>query len=124
MAEMIRVLVSGAAGRMGSTVVEAVEAADGMEVAAKADPALGVTVEECLPGADVMVEFSTPESAAQNVRQALDVGVHAVVGATGFDLEALRADVLSSDTDARCFVAPNFAIGAVLMMRFAAQAAE
>ena len=60
MADPIRVVVSGAAGRMGSTVVEAVDAADGMEVAAKADPELGVSLDDALEGADVMVEFSTP----------------------------------------------------------------
>jgi 4-hydroxy-tetrahydrodipicolinate reductase len=123
MADPIQVLVSGAAGRMGKTVVEAVEAAEGLELAAAADPALGVPVAEALPGAEVMVDFTTPEAAPGNVRDALEAGVHAVVGSTGFDLEALRAAVEAAPGAARCFVAPNFAIGAVLMMSFAGQAA-
>ncbi len=92
MADAIRVVVSGAAGRMGSTVVEAVEAADGMEVAAKADPELGVSLDDALEGADVMVEFSTPETVVVNAVKAIEAGVHAVVGATGFDLDELRVE--------------------------------
>jgi 4-hydroxy-tetrahydrodipicolinate reductase len=122
-ADPIKVVVSGAAGRMGATVCEAVESAEGMELAAKADPQLGVSLEEALPSGDVMVEFSTPETVAQNALAAVESGVHAVVGATGFDLEQLRAGVEGADGDARCFVAPNFAIGAVLMMQFAKEAA-
>jgi 4-hydroxy-tetrahydrodipicolinate reductase len=119
MAGPIKVVVSGAAGRMGGTVCEAVEGADGMELAGKADPQLGSSLEECLPAGDVMVEFSTPETVAENVREAIEAGVHAVVGATGFDLEELRSDVEGADGEANCFVAPNFAIGAVLMMQAA-----
>jgi len=104
---------------MGATVCEAVDEADGLELAGRADPALGTALEEVLAGGDVMVEFSTPESAAENVKQAVNAGVHAVVGATGFDLDQLRSDVEAADGDANCFVAPNFAIGAVLMMRAA-----
>ena len=118
-----RVLVSGAAGRMGATVCEAVEAADGLELAGRADPALDAAVEDAVEGADVMVDFTTPEAAPGNVRAAIESGVHAVVGSTGFDLDRLRSDVEGSDGEARCFVAPNFAIGAVLMMRFAREAA-
>ena len=124
MADPIKVAVSGAAGRMGSTVCEAVEAADEIEVNAKADPDLGVSLDEALQGADVLVEFSTPESVLPNAVAAVEAGVHAVVGATGFDLEELRVAVEGAGGEAKCFVAPNFAIGAVLMMRFAAQAAE
>jgi 4-hydroxy-tetrahydrodipicolinate reductase len=116
MAKAIQVAVSGAAGRMGATVCEAVEGADGMELAARADPALKAPVEEALAGADVMVDFSTPDSAVENVRAALESGVHTVVGTTGFGLDELRSAAEGSGTEARCFVAPNFAIGAVLMM--------
>jgi 4-hydroxy-tetrahydrodipicolinate reductase len=123
MADPIKVVVSGAAGRMGATVCEAVEAADGMELVARADPELGTSLEEALPAGDVMVEFSTPETVAENVNQAVNSGVHAVVGATGFDLDQLRSDVEGADGDANCFVAPNFAIGAVLMMEAAKLAA-
>ncbi len=118
---MIRVVVSGAAGRMGQAVCEAVEAADDLELGGRADPALDAPLAEALDGADVVVDFSTPDSAAQNVERALREGVHVVVGTTGFDLDAMRAAAESAGGEARCFVAPNFAIGAVLMMQ-AAQA--
>jgi 4-hydroxy-tetrahydrodipicolinate reductase len=116
MANRIRVLVSGAAGRMGEAVCEAVEGADDVELAGRADPALGSSVSDLLDDADVMVDFSTPEAAPANVMDAVNAGVHAVVGSTGFDLGELRESVTAADGDANCFVAPNFAIGAVLMM--------
>jgi len=124
MAEPIRVVVSGAAGRMGATVCEAVETADGMELVGRADPQLDTKVTDVLEGADTMVDFTTPEAARANVSEAIDAGVHAVVGSTGFDLEQLKATVLRAESEANCFVAPNFAIGAVLMMRFAAEASR
>jgi 4-hydroxy-tetrahydrodipicolinate reductase len=117
MAEAIRVLVSGAAGRMGETVCAAVEGADDMELAGRADPALDTSVADQLDGADVMVDFTTPEAAPANVMEAIDAGVYAVVGSTGFDLDDLRAKVTGARGEAKCFVAPNFAIGAVLMMQ-------
>ena len=116
MADAIRVLVSGAAGRMGEAVCEAVEGAEEMELAGRADPALDASVADLLDGADVMVDFTTPEASPANVMEAIDAGVHAVVGSTGFDLEDLRASVTGAGGRANCFVAPNFAIGAVLMM--------
>ena len=116
---MIRVAVSGAAGRMGQAVVEAVEAADDTELAGKADPSLGVAIGEVLGEADVVVDFTTPDAAPDNVRACLDAGVHAVVGTTGFDLDRLRTAAEGSGGEANCFVAPNFAIGAVLMMQAA-----
>jgi 4-hydroxy-tetrahydrodipicolinate reductase len=123
MAEPIKVVVSGAAGRMGEAVCEAVEGANDLELAARADPELDSGLEEALGSGEVMVDFSTPEAAPENVRQAIEAGVHAVVGSTGFDLDELRSTVEGADGDAKCFVAPNFAIGAVLMMQFAGQAA-
>jgi 4-hydroxy-tetrahydrodipicolinate reductase len=116
MADLIKVVVSGAAGRMGETTCEAVESADDMELVGRADPALDTPVKEVLEGADVMVDFTTPDAAPANVFDAIDAGVHAVVGSTGFDLDELKATVLRADSEAKCFVAPNFAIGAVLMM--------
>jgi 4-hydroxy-tetrahydrodipicolinate reductase len=116
MAEPIKVVVSGAAGRMGKTVCGAVEGADGMELAGRADPALDTAVTDVLEGADVMVDFTTPDAAPANVLEAINSDVHAVVGSTGFDLDALRATVERAESKANCFVAPNFAIGAVLMM--------
>lgn len=120
---MIRVGVSGAAGRMGETVCEAVAEAGDLELAGRADPALDVGLGEILDACDVVVDFSTPDSASQNVRDCVAAGVHAVVGTTGFDLDALRDEVERTDSGARVFVAPNFAIGAVLMMQMAREAA-
>jgi 4-hydroxy-tetrahydrodipicolinate reductase len=121
---VIRVVVSGAAGRMGQTVCEAVEGAEDMELAGRADPALGVDLASALDGADVVVDFTTPETAAANVRACLEAGVHAVVGTTGFDLDAMREAAESAAGAANCFVAPNFAIGAVLLMQAAQLAAR
>jgi len=119
---MIHVAVSGAAGRMGQTVCEAVEGADGMELSAKADPTLGVELADVLGDADVVVDFSTPDTALANVASCLEAGIHVVVGTTGFDLEALREAAEAGG--ANCFVAPNFAIGAVLLMEAAQLAAR
>jgi 4-hydroxy-tetrahydrodipicolinate reductase len=116
MAYPIKVVVSGAAGRMGETVCGAVEEAEDMELAGRADPALGTSVNDVLEGADVIVDFTTPDAAPANVLEAINGDVHAVVGSTGFDLDELRATVEHADSEANCFVAPNFAIGAVLMM--------
>jgi 4-hydroxy-tetrahydrodipicolinate reductase len=116
---VIAVAVAGAAGRMGETVCAAVEAADDMELTGRADPRLDTAVGDVLDGADVLVDFTQPDTALANVREAVAAGVHAVVGTTGFDVDELRG--LSG---ANVFVAPNFAIGAVLMMRFAAEASR
>jgi 4-hydroxy-tetrahydrodipicolinate reductase len=115
----MRVAVAGAAGRMGTTVCAAVEDAPDLELAGRADPVLGTSVSDVLEGADVLVDFTTPDSAAENARQSLAAGVHVVIGTTGFDPEELTG----APTGANVFIAPNFAIGAVLMMRFAAEAA-
>jgi 4-hydroxy-tetrahydrodipicolinate reductase len=116
MVDAIRVLVSGAAGRMGEAVCEAVEGAEDLELAGRADPALGNSVSDLLDSADVMVDFTTPEAAPANIIEAVNAGVHAVVGSTGFDVEDLRVSVMGAEGRANCFLAPNFAIGAVLMM--------
>jgi len=116
---MIRVAVAGAAGRMGATVCGAVEGAPDLQLTGRADPTLGVALADVLGDADVLVDFTVPETAVANVRAAVAAGVHAVVGTTGFDLAQL-----SGLDGANVFVAPNFAIGAVLMMQFAAQAAR
>ena len=118
----IRVAVSGAAGRMGEAVCRAVEGADDLELTGRADPALGVELAEVLPDADVVVDFTIPDTALANVRACLEAGVHTVVGTTGFDLDAARAAAEASQ--ANCFVAPNFAIGAVLLMEVSQTIAE
>ncbi len=114
---MIRVAVAGAAGRMGATVCEAVRDAPDLELTGRADPALAVSLADVLGDADVVVDFTTPETALPNARACLEAGVHVVVGTTGFDPAELEGV-----GSANAFVAPNFAIGAVLMMRFAAEA--
>jgi 4-hydroxy-tetrahydrodipicolinate reductase len=114
---MIRVAVSGAAGRMGQTTCEAVEAAHDMTLVGRADPRLSCDLSTVLPDAEVVVDFSTPDAALHNVRQCVAEGVHVVVGTTGWDIGELEGL-----TGANIFVAPNFAIGAVLMMRYAVDA--
>jgi 4-hydroxy-tetrahydrodipicolinate reductase len=119
---MIRVAVAGAAGRMGMAVCAAVDAADDLELTGRADPALGVELASVLDGCDVVVDFTRPDTALENARTVLAAGRHVVVGTTGFDVEALRAS--AEQAGANAFVAPNFAIGAVLLMRFAAEASR
>jgi len=122
---LIRVAVSGAAGRMGETVCRAVEGAEDMELVGRADPLLQTTLEEVLPGAEVVVDFSRPDTALGNALSCLRAGVHAVVGTSGFDPAPLRqARPPQGRPQAHALVVPNFAIGAVLMMRFAAEAAK
>jgi 4-hydroxy-tetrahydrodipicolinate reductase len=119
---MVRVAVAGAAGRMGETVCQAVTDAADMELVARADPALGTSVTEALAaGPEVLVDFTVPDTALRNAREAIDAGVHVVIGTTGFDVRELDA---FRNAQANLFVAPNFAIGAVLMMQFAAEAAK
>jgi 4-hydroxy-tetrahydrodipicolinate reductase len=118
---LIRVAVAGAAGRMGETVCRAVQGADDLELAGRADPALSTAVSDVLDGVDVLVDFTVPHTAIDNAREAVAAGVHAVIGTTGFDPAELQ-DL--SGAGANVFIAPNFAIGAVLMMQFAAQAAR
>ena len=119
---MIRVAVAGAAGRMGRMVCDAVSGADDMEVSGRADPVLHTSVHDVLEGADVLVDFTRPDTALDNARAALEAGVHVVIGTSGFDLDGLRSAAASSRANA--FFAPNFAIGAVLMMKFAAEASR
>jgi 4-hydroxy-tetrahydrodipicolinate reductase len=117
---VIRVAVAGAAGRMGATVCDAVTDAEDMELTGRADPELGVSVEDVLADADVLVDFTRPDTALENIRLAVGAGVHAVVGTTGFDITGVAA----MPGDGKVLVAPNFAIGAVLMMRFATEASR
>jgi 4-hydroxy-tetrahydrodipicolinate reductase len=119
----IRVAVAGAAGRMGETVCQAVDGADDMELVARADPALNLTLTRALADSrpDVLVDFTIPSTAVANAHEAVAAGVHVVIGTTGFAPDAL--DDLRG-AGANVFVAPNFAIGAVLMMQFAVSAAK
>ncbi|MGD9796636.1 MAG: 4-hydroxy-tetrahydrodipicolinate reductase [Acidimicrobiia bacterium] len=135
-----RVGVFGATGRMGRTVCEAVAAADGMVLAAAADPhheghdlrsAVGVASDIVITGGrlglrpgdvDVMVDFTEAAAARENLLWCAENGVHAVIGTSGLgadDVEAARA----AFTRSNCIIVPNFAIGAVLMVRLAELAA-
>jgi 4-hydroxy-tetrahydrodipicolinate reductase len=104
---------------MGQTVCAAVEGADDMELTGRADPALGTSVADVVADADVLVDFTQPDQALDNARTAVAAGVHVVIGTSGFDVGAL--DDLSG---ANVLFCPNFAIGAVLMMQFAAEASK
>ena len=123
MSERIKVAVLGAAGRMGSQVCLAVEAADDLSLVGRYDvgDALGD-----LGGADVAVDFTVPDAALDNVLQVVASGAHAVVGTTGWTedrLERVRA-ALAAHPRTGVLIAPNFAIGAILLQRFAEQAAR
>jgi 4-hydroxy-tetrahydrodipicolinate reductase len=118
---VIRVAVAGAAGRMGATVCQAVDGAPDMELVGRADPVLDTTLAQVLAEGrpEVVVDFTRPDTALANAIACLDAGTHAVIGTTGFDPAPLFGA-----RGANVLIAPNFAIGAVLMMRFAAQAAR
>lgn len=120
---MIKVGVLGARGRMGGEVCRAVAAADDMTLAAEVD--LGDPL-DALAGCDVVVDFTRPDAVLANLRWCVDRGVAAVVGTSGFDDDRL-AEVrgwLAAAPTARTLVVPNFSVGAVLAMRFAAAAAR
>jgi 4-hydroxy-tetrahydrodipicolinate reductase len=119
----IAVAVIGAAGRMGSTVCQAVEAAEELELVGQFD--IGDKLGE-LSAADVAVEFTTPDASAANVLHCVRRGIHTVVGTTGWTEEKLQRVRWALDTSpgTGVLIAPNFSLGAVLMMRFAAQAAR
>ena len=138
---MIRVVVSGAKGKMGTAVVTAVAAAGDLVVAGCYAPRhagqtvacedgefrcagdLAALIDECAP--DVVVDFSQPDAALANVEAALSKGVHVVTGTTGVGVDAFQAVAeRHAGTGAKLFYAPNFTTGAVLMMRFAALAAK
>jgi 4-hydroxy-tetrahydrodipicolinate reductase len=105
----VKVVLNGRGGKLGSVLGPGLEAA-GHELVG--EPA----------GADAVVDFTVPEVVEANVRAALEAGVPCVVGTTGWDPRAL--DGLARERGVALFVAPNFAVGAVLMMRFAAEAAR
>lgn len=143
--ERIKVLVSGACGRMGREVIKAVVKDDALQLVAAVDKIntgkdigtvaglemLGVAIKSDLKGAlikdkpQVMVDFTTPAMVMENIRTGLKAGVHVVVGTTGISAEDLREiRELCAENKANALVAPNFAIGALLMMRCAAISAK
>jgi 4-hydroxy-tetrahydrodipicolinate reductase len=120
---MINVGVLGSNGRMGSEVSRAISAADDMTVSAAVDAG---DDRQALAGCDVVVDFTHPSAVMDNLRWCIDRGLNCVVGTSGFD-EARLSQVrqwLDGGPDARVLIAPNFSVGAVLMMAFAEQAAR
>jgi 4-hydroxy-tetrahydrodipicolinate reductase len=116
---VIKVAVAGAAGRMGQTVCDAVGGSDDMELVGRADPSLDTTLEAVLDDQtpDVVVDFTVPDTVYGNARTCLERGVHSVIGTTGLtDVQLGELAELAAESNANCFIAPNFAIGAVLMM--------
>jgi 4-hydroxy-tetrahydrodipicolinate reductase len=114
-----KVAVAGAAGRMGQAVCAAVEEADDLELVGRADPQLGASLDSVLDdhGPNVVVDFTIPDTVYGNARTCLERGVHSVIGTTGLtDAQLGELGELAAQSEANCFIAPNFAIGAVLMM--------
>lgn len=129
---MIKVAVSGCAGRMGATVCDTVRAADDMELVCGIDPhrpEVGFPVYPTVAAAleswtfDVLVDFTQPSVVADNLREALPAGIDCVVGTTGLSSETLEELAALAPAGACLFYAPNFTTGAVLMMEFAKAAA-
>jgi 4-hydroxy-tetrahydrodipicolinate reductase len=118
-----KVAVIGAGGRMGATVCGAVDGADDLELVGRFD--VGDELGD-LGGADVVVEFSVPDASPANVAHCVEEGVHVVVGTTGWSDERVAAlrDRAAEHPEVGVLIAPNFALGAVRMMAFAAQAAR
>lgn len=120
---MIEVGVVGAAGRMGSEVVRAVDAADGLHLAAAID--IGDPLDRLqTSGVQVAVDFTTPDAVMTTLSHCIAHGIHAVVGTTGFDDDRLAQvrQMLEAHPGVGVVIAPNFALGAVLLMRFAREA--
>ncbi len=130
---MKRVAVSGAGGRMGQVVAEAIAAADDLLLGHLYDPhhagadVAGAAVSDdadLVADADVVVEFTNPDVVMANLERWRDMGVHAVVGTSGFDDERIAAVAeIWNGSVSNCLIVPNFAIGAVLMMHFSGLAA-
>jgi 4-hydroxy-tetrahydrodipicolinate reductase len=120
--ETMQVAVFGAKGRMGAEVCRAVEAAQDLELVAALDAEDDKAAAEA---ADVVVDFTVPGVVMDNLAWCIEHGVHAVVGTTGFSEDRLQSlrDQLDAKPGVNILVAPNFSIGAVLMMHFAEQAA-
>lgn len=121
---MIKVAVLGSRGRMGSEVVKAVNDAKDLELVAELD--LGDSLDSLVTkGAQVVVDFTTPDSVMANLEFVISKNIHAVIGTTGFDdARIAKIKSLLSTSKSGVLIAPNFAIGAVLMMEFATKAAK
>ena len=123
---MIRVAISGGTGNVGRALAAAVQAADDLELAGLAAPSLGVSLTELLQnGADVAVDFSVPDAAAAACETAIGAGVPLVLGTTGLAPDDLaRQGDQFAGRGIQLLQAANFAVGAILMMRFAEEAAR
>ncbi|MDE0573375.1 4-hydroxy-tetrahydrodipicolinate reductase [Demequina sp. B12] len=121
---MINVAVLGASGRMGAQTVQAVTGASDLELVAELDAGDDLAA-AARAGAQVAVDFTVPDATEANVHALIDAGIHAVVGTTGWTHDSLArvAEHLKERPELGVLIAPNFAIGAVLAMRFAAMAA-
>ena len=122
---MIKVGVLGARGRMGAEVVKAVTEAPGLDLVAALD--LGDSLDQLkTTGAEVVVDFTTPDSVMANLEFLISNGINAVVGTTGFDADRIAKleKLIAANPKVGVLIAPNFAIGAVLMMEFATKAAK
>ncbi|WP_281198629.1 4-hydroxy-tetrahydrodipicolinate reductase [Paenibacillus oryzae] len=143
--QRIKVAVTGAGGRMGREVIKMVLEDEALELVAAVDPSAGPvdagifaggkqtgvtvssTLEEALSSSqsDVLVDFTVPQAAYNNTRTAIEYGVRPVIGTTGFTPEQItELDELCKQKGIGGLIAPNFSIGAILMMKFAAQAAK
>ncbi len=124
---MIRVILSGATGQVGAALAPAIDADPDLELGARVAPSLGVSLADALASraGDVVVDFTAPAFAAEACRVAIEAGVPLVLGTTGLTAEQRdRVDADARERGTPVFFAPNFAIGAVLMMRFAREAAR
>jgi len=121
----MRVTVNGAKGKMGQAVVDYINATDGLTLAAEVDLGDSLSTSLSENPADVVIEFTRPESRMENIHTILNGGAAAVVGTTGFTPENLKEiEGWVKETGNGCFIAPNFIVGNVLMQQFAKKAAE
>lgn len=121
----IKVAVLGAKGRMGAESVKAIKSASDLELVAELD--LGDSLEDLkTSGAQVIVDFTHPDSVMKNLEFCINNGINVVVGTTGFDEKRLQQvqNWLDANSKVGAVIAPNFGLGAVLMMQFAAKAAR
>lgn len=121
----LKVIINGAAGKMGTEVIKAISKENDLEIVAKLDINDDLAAAIKKTGADVVVDFTVPKTAMDGIRTALDNKAHAVVGTTGLTANDLKEiEALCKKNKVNALVAPNFAIGAVLMMKFSAEASK
>ena len=122
---MIKVIVNGAKGKMGQEAVKAVQKESDLELAGQTDIGDNLAGEIKRTKAEVVVDFTVPRTVMENIRTILNQGAHGIIGTTGISKENLKEiETLCAKNNVNCLVAPNFAIGAVLMMQFAKEAAR